>query len=68
MLQIFQPDECCGRPLAEALRSGALNDVKVWECPKCSQEWKPRYLPAEDVFLWEPQIYFARIDSEATLP
>ncbi len=33
-------DECCGALLSEALRSGALDAVSAWACPKCGLGWR----------------------------
>lgn len=40
VFNIIEPDDCCTRPLAKALRN-ATAPMERWECPKCGQEWKP---------------------------
>lgn len=41
VLNSHTPDECCGRLIGEALRSGKLDDAILWPCPKCGMEWRP---------------------------
>lgn len=39
MMEIYQPDECCGEHLSIALwQSTAL--PSPWHCPNCGQEWR----------------------------
>ena len=40
MLNTFQDDACCDKPLAKALRDGKLDEAFTWTCPKCGCEWK----------------------------
>lgn len=40
MLHTNMPDECCTGPLSEDLRTGKLDEVQRWWCPKCGQEWR----------------------------
>jgi hypothetical protein len=35
----WESDECCGKPLTRALRSGILR-TDDWLCPSCGAEWK----------------------------
>lgn len=51
-LDSYEPDPCCSKHLAKALRTGALKDKDSWVCPKCGCEWKPRMV--ETVRHWEP--------------
>lgn len=39
-LATHDEDECCGRHISKALRSGALDKGDAWTCPKCGTEWK----------------------------
>lgn len=38
-IDTFEPDECCTKHLARALRTGALK-ADDWLCPVCGCEWK----------------------------
>lgn len=48
-LQTFEPDECCGEGISQAL--GELSGDS-WTCPKCGCEWNPRMVGS--VRHWEP--------------
>lgn len=35
--QTYQEEECCGKHLAKAIRTGSI--LNVWNCPKCGCDW-----------------------------
>lgn len=43
-LDSYEPDECCGTELAEALLAGQLAAREAWACPKCGAEWRPEVI------------------------
>lgn len=51
-LNTHEPDACCGKHLSKALRSGLLDSLDTWMCPKCGMEWQPRMV--ETLRHWEP--------------
>jgi hypothetical protein len=51
------PDPCCGKHLSKALRTGMLDTVMHWECPKCGTQWKPTLIAG--VRHWQPVPYYA---------
>ncbi len=54
MLDLVQPDDCCGARLGVALMEGLTGDN--WVCPRCGVEWRPRLV--EGVRWWEPHEVF----------
>lgn len=52
MLQSFEPDECCGDDLADALLSGELDTAETWTHEGCGQQWRP--IEFEGVRHWHP--------------
>jgi len=46
-------DECCDGPLNRALRSGSLDNVESWTCPKCGETWKVELI--DGIRHWTPR-------------
>jgi hypothetical protein len=55
-LHSHEPDTCCGAAISKALRSGLLNTVERWECPKCGMLWTPEM--HGEIKHWMPRPYF----------
>lgn len=51
-LDTFEPDDCCGKHLAKALRDGKLKRQTMWECPTCGCDWFTEAV--EGVRHWKP--------------
>jgi hypothetical protein len=51
-LDTFEPDECCGKHLAKALRH-LSSSLESFACPKCGTEWRPTV--KGPLRHWEPQ-------------
>lgn len=47
MFSTYEPDECCGAALSEALRSGALENTDTWTHEKCGLTWLATRIDAE---------------------
>lgn len=58
-LDTFEPDECCGRHLAAALRNNSLASLTSWECPKCGATWKACLSPSGLTRQWKPEAAIA---------
>jgi hypothetical protein len=58
ILNTHVADPCCSKPFLKTARTGALDLVESWTCPKCSCEWKPRLLEG-GIRHWEPHVYVA---------
>lgn len=55
MLQCYESDDCCGDAIADALLSGALDEVATWTHAECGVEWRPRVI--QGVRLWTPVVH-----------
>lgn len=43
-LDTYDPDECCGKLLAAAMRRGDLRKAVAWTCHKCGELWCPEVI------------------------
>lgn len=53
----FEPDDCCGKHINKASRSGVLNSLMVWTCPRCETDWKPTTIG--NIRHWKPEVVIA---------
>lgn len=56
MLNTYAEDNCCGRALAKALSSGALDDKTKWTHEKCGLDWRVEIIAGEETEVrhWSP--------------
>lgn len=57
MLNTYEPDDCCGRHISNALRKDELETAERWECPKCGTEWTPAIIG--EARHWSPRVHTA---------
>jgi hypothetical protein len=54
LTQTYQEDDCCGKHVSKAIRSGTVGVSGAFTCPKCGCEWRAGQI-GERLFHWTPR-------------